>query len=114
MTGIREDILISLDLETTGTRATADHIIEVGAVKFRGDDQIDTFSELVNPELSGEVQSYFSDRGITFSENSSKVFSTNNPEFDEWRNIPSTPQHIVGKGGGAIIFFLTWHIGNLW
>ncbi|MCH8114367.1 MAG: DEAD/DEAH box helicase family protein [Chloroflexi bacterium] len=49
MTGIREDILISLDLETTGTSASSDHIIEVGAVKFRGDDQIDTFSELVNP-----------------------------------------------------------------
>jgi predicted DnaQ family exonuclease/DinG family helicase len=49
LTGIREDILISLDLETTGTRANSDHIIEVGAVKFRGDEQIDTFSELVNP-----------------------------------------------------------------
>ncbi len=49
MTGLREDILISLDLETTGTQASSDHIIEVGAVKFRGDEQIDTFSELVNP-----------------------------------------------------------------
>ncbi|MDA1279254.1 MAG: exonuclease domain-containing protein [Chloroflexi bacterium] len=49
MPGIREDTLIALDLETTGTRSSADHIIEVGAVKFRGDEQIDTFSALVNP-----------------------------------------------------------------
>ncbi len=49
MPGIREDTLIALDLETTGTNANSDHIIEVGAVKFRGDEQIETFSALVNP-----------------------------------------------------------------
>lgn len=49
MPGIKDDILIALDLETTGVNAKSDHIIEVGAVKFRGDEQIDTFSALVNP-----------------------------------------------------------------
>jgi hypothetical protein len=72
------------------------------------------FSELVDPELSGQVQSFLSDRGVTFSENSSKVFSTNNPAFDHWRNIPVSPQKIVGQGGGAALFFLTWRIGTIW
>jgi len=68
------------------------------------------FSELVNPVLSEQVRNFFAGRGIEFSENSSKLFSTDNPEFDEWRNIPSSPRQIIGQGGGAIIFFLTWRI----
>ncbi len=50
MPGIHEDTLIALDLETTGLSANNDHIIEVGAVKFVGDRQIDTLSILVNPQ----------------------------------------------------------------
>lgn len=50
MPGIHEDILIALDLETTGINPKTDHIIEVGAVKFQGDEQIDTLSLLVNPQ----------------------------------------------------------------
>ncbi len=72
------------------------------------------FSELVDPELSEIVQQYFTDRGATFSEASSKVFSTDNAAFDEWRNISTDPQVIVGQGGGAALFFLTWHIGSAW
>jgi hypothetical protein len=72
------------------------------------------FSELVDPELSGIVQQYFADRGATFSEASSKVFSTDNEAFDDWRNISTDPQVIVGQGGGAALFFLTWHIGSVW
>ena len=49
MTPINQDILISLDLETTGLNPKSERIIEVGAVKFRGETQIDTFSALVNP-----------------------------------------------------------------
>ena len=49
MPGINEDTLIALDLETTGINAKSDHIIEVGAVKFVGGEQVDTFSALVNP-----------------------------------------------------------------
>ena len=50
MTGIHQDILIALDLETTGINAKSDHIIEVGAVKFIGGEQVDTLSMLVNPQ----------------------------------------------------------------
>ena len=72
------------------------------------------FSELVDPELSAEVQEYLANLGASFSYNSSKVFSTNNPAFDDWRNISTEPQTVIGQGGGAAIFFLTWHIGSLW
>jgi ATP-dependent DNA helicase DinG len=40
---------IALDLETTGLDATRDAIIEVGAVKFRDGEPVDSFSTLVNP-----------------------------------------------------------------
>lgn len=50
MTGIHDDVLVALDLETTGVNSRSDHIIEVGAVKFKGDEQIDTLSLLVNPQ----------------------------------------------------------------
>ncbi len=72
------------------------------------------FSELVDPELSREVQEYLSNLGASFSYNSSKMFSTNNPAFDHWRNVSTEPQTVIGQGGGAAIFFLTWRIGSLW
>ncbi len=42
-------IYISLDLETTGLDPEHDRIIEVGAVRFRGDRILDEFQTLVNP-----------------------------------------------------------------
>jgi hypothetical protein len=72
------------------------------------------FSELVDPRLSDEVKSYFTDLGATFSYNSSKVFSTNNPDFDAWRNISTEPVRIIGQGGGNWIVYLTWRIASLW
>ena len=44
-----EDVWVALDLETTGLSDERDKIIEVGAVKFRGDEILDTFTSLVNP-----------------------------------------------------------------
>ena len=44
-----EEIMVALDLETTGLDAHSDRIIEVGAIKFRGGEEIDTYSTLVNP-----------------------------------------------------------------
>jgi predicted DnaQ family exonuclease/DinG family helicase len=41
---------ISLDLETTGLNPDTDEIIEIGAVKFQGEQVIDTFHSLVNPQ----------------------------------------------------------------
>lgn len=42
-------IYVSLDLEFTGLDPRRDHIIEIGMVKFRGRQVLDTFSTLVNP-----------------------------------------------------------------
>ncbi|MBM3157302.1 MAG: hypothetical protein FJ004_08480, partial [Chloroflexi bacterium] len=40
---------VSLDLETTGLNPETDEIIEIGAVRFQGEEVIDTFQTLVNP-----------------------------------------------------------------
>ena len=42
-------IYVSLDLETTGLQSERDAIIEIGAVKFRGDEVLGEWSSLVNP-----------------------------------------------------------------
>ncbi len=41
---------VALDLETTGLESDSDSIIEIGAVKFRGGQAIDTFQTFVNPD----------------------------------------------------------------
>ncbi|MCE5260144.1 MAG: DEAD/DEAH box helicase family protein [Chloroflexi bacterium] len=43
-------VYVALDLETTGLDRTRDAIIEIGMVKFRGNEVLDTFTSLVNPE----------------------------------------------------------------
>ena len=40
---------VSLDLETTGFDPSSDDIIEIGAVKFQGDEVLETLHTLVNP-----------------------------------------------------------------
>ncbi|UCC87556.1 MAG: DEAD/DEAH box helicase family protein [Anaerolineales bacterium] len=40
---------VALDLETTGLEPERDTIIEIGAVKFRGEEVLGTFESLVNP-----------------------------------------------------------------
>ncbi len=49
---------VALDLETTGLNPDQDTIIEVGAVKFQGQQVLDTFQTLVNPyrDLSDFIQ----------------------------------------------------------
>ena len=46
---ISRQTFVALDLETTGLDHDRDSIIEVGAVKFRGQEVIDTFQTFVNP-----------------------------------------------------------------
>jgi hypothetical protein len=71
------------------------------------------FGELMNnPVLTAEVKEYLQSRGATFSEGSSKVFSTDNPAFDSWRNIPVTPGLIQSEGHTNILAFITWRIGG--
>ncbi|HEU4328639.1 MAG TPA: helicase C-terminal domain-containing protein [Roseiflexaceae bacterium] len=45
-------IFVALDVETTGLDPEADEIIEVAAVKFRGDEVLETFERLVKPRHS--------------------------------------------------------------
>lgn len=44
-----EHTYVSLDVETTGLQAGKDEIIEIAAVKFRGNEVLDTFSQLIKP-----------------------------------------------------------------
>ena len=46
---VLDRVYVSLDLETTGLDVDRDVIIQVGAVKFRGSEVLDTFDHLVNP-----------------------------------------------------------------
>ena len=59
-----EEMWVALDLETTGLSASDDEIIEIGAVKFRGNQLLDTFQTFVNPyrRLSDFIKSF---TGIT-------------------------------------------------
>jgi DNA polymerase-3 subunit epsilon/ATP-dependent DNA helicase DinG len=44
-----EHEFVSIDLETTGLNANSDTIIELGAVRFRGDQILDRYQTFVNP-----------------------------------------------------------------
>ncbi len=59
-----EQTCVAIDLETTGLKAESDAILEVGAVRFRGDEVLDTFQTFINPgrEIPEFVQRY---TGIT-------------------------------------------------
>ncbi len=46
---LRDEVIVALDLETTGLDPKQDEIIEIGAVKFQGRETLDTFHTLVNP-----------------------------------------------------------------
>jgi hypothetical protein len=71
------------------------------------------FSEILgNPTLTAEVEEYLQSRGATFSQASNKVFSTNNPAFDNWRNIPVASALVQSEGHTNILAFITWHIGR--
>ncbi|MFH1856525.1 MAG: exonuclease domain-containing protein [Candidatus Omnitrophota bacterium] len=47
----KDEVLIFLDLETTGLNVYRDKIIEIGAVKVRGTEVIEKFHRLVNPRM---------------------------------------------------------------
>ncbi|NJK80479.1 MAG: DEAD/DEAH box helicase family protein [Chloroflexaceae bacterium] len=47
-----DKICVSLDIESTGLQSGVDEIIEVAAVKFRGSEVLDTFTQLVRPRHS--------------------------------------------------------------
>jgi DNA polymerase-3 subunit epsilon/ATP-dependent DNA helicase DinG len=47
-----ERVYVAIDVESTGLVAGVDEIIEVAAVRFRGDELLETFSRLVRPRQS--------------------------------------------------------------
>ena len=52
MTGlIKNATFVAFDIETTGLSPFIDRIIEIGAVKFRSEKVLDTFQELIDPEM---------------------------------------------------------------
>ena len=44
-----DQVHVAVDLETTGLDSVRDAILEVGAVRFRGDEVLDTYQTLINP-----------------------------------------------------------------
>ena len=48
----REASFVVVDTETTGSNASSDRIIEIGAVHVRGGQIVDRFQELINPECA--------------------------------------------------------------
>ena len=47
-----EQVNVALDLETTGLDSNRHQILEVGAVRFRGDEVVETYQTLVNPGVA--------------------------------------------------------------
>ena len=54
---LEDQVIVAIDLETTGVDPSRDAIIEVGAVKFKGSEELGQFSSVVNPhrKLSGFI-----------------------------------------------------------
>lgn len=48
---MNDQLIVALDLETTGLDPQQDRIIEIGAVKFQGDRVIEEFTSLINPGI---------------------------------------------------------------
>ena len=47
----KEDTFVALDVETTGLSPFANELIEVSAIKYKGNKKIDTFSTLIRPKV---------------------------------------------------------------
>ncbi len=97
-----DDHWIAVDLETTGLSQEDDEIIEIGAVRFHGDEVVDTFHSFVNPNrrLSDFTRRY---TGITQADvNRAPAFPMVAPGLASF--IGSTP--IVGHNVGFDLGFL--------
>ena len=105
-----EQTSVAIDLETTGLRAESDAILEVGAVRFRGDEVLDTFQTFVNPgrDIPDFVQRY---TGITPQD------IRRAPSFPQIRDDlagfigrdPTAPVPIVGHSVNFDLGFLESH-----
>ena len=68
------------------------------------------FTEQVDWQLAEAVHAQLAAQGATFRERSSRVFATDNPAFDSWRNVPPGDSPVVAMGGGNILAFITWRV----
>ena len=68
------------------------------------------FSPHVNPGLASTYEQALGERGVSFTTNSSRMFSTNNALFDSSRNVPTGEVPVVSMGGGNILGFITWRV----
>ena len=96
---------VALDLETTGLDSTKDSIIEVGAIKFRGDEAIDTFQTFIHPSrpIPEFVQRL---TGISPDQVArAPLFSSVAREFEDF--VGSSP--VIGHNVSFDIRFLTSH-----
>ena len=97
-----DDHWVAIDLETTGLSQEDDEIIEIGAVRFHGDEVVDTFHSFVNPNrrLSDFTRRY---TGITQADVSrAPAFPTVAPSLASF--IGATP--LVGHNVGFDLGFL--------
>ena len=68
------------------------------------------FSDNVDPALASQVTAFLTSRGASTSVNSSRVFSTNNAAFDDWRNISTAPKRVIAQGNTNFLVFITWRV----
>lgn len=68
------------------------------------------FTQQVDLALSEEVTSLFTAQGAVFRERSSRLFATDNPAFDQWRNVPTGDQRVTALGNANLVAFITWRI----
>jgi hypothetical protein len=68
------------------------------------------FGQFVDPALNSLVGEYFAQNGATLAANTSKVFATNNPAFDSWRNVPTAPRPVTAMGNNSAVGWITWRI----
>ena len=78
---------MALDLETTGLNPASDRIIDVGAVKFRGDEVIGEFHSLVNP------RSRLSDFIVSLT----GISQADVDEAPDWNAIRDDLQEFIGN-----------------
>ena len=66
------------------------------------------FTELADLATAAPVIEFLKNRGVTLASDRSKIFATNNPAFDDWRNIPSGAAPIISQGHNAAILFINF------
>lgn len=47
----KDNIFVAIDVETTGLSPIKNELIEVSAIKYNGDEKIDTFTTLIKPKV---------------------------------------------------------------